>query len=272
MKFMNFLKRHLTLIIPLLALLFSFQSYLLIERAIYVKEDKLIQSYSILVAAKQELQLSAMQAIDSSIKEIQPLSTDLLLKRLQDFNDSQNLALIQKELPLFYSIKLAQFPSQSQLDNLEKKIRQLPDIVKIETFSKTHNQVYKLLYFIKKIVIIFAALLAIFSLLLMMRQVQIWRFEHQKRMQIMDLLGAKAWMKHKILFKLAIYDSLIASCAITLGTFYFSMHPKIQYFLDTLGIQNDIFDIPNDFILLTSSAIGISLLSVLFVIFSQKKV
>ncbi|MCE3037800.1 cell division protein FtsX [Helicobacter anatolicus] len=269
---MNFLKRHLTLIIPLLALLFSLQSYLLIERAIFVKEDKLLQSYSILIASNKEIVLDQIQEINPAIKSIESIDTKSLLKRLQDFNDEQNLTLIQKELPYFYSIKLESFPNQKQLEALENDIKKLPYIIKIETFAKTHNQVYNLLYFIKKIIIVFAALLAIFSLLLMMRQVQIWRFEHQKRMQIMDLLGAKAWMKHKILFKLAFYDSFIASCVITLGSFYSSTHPSTQKFFELLGIQNNIFHIKDDFILLTSFAISISLLSVLFVVFSQKRV
>ncbi len=269
---MNTLKRHLALIIPLLALLFSLQSILLINRAIHSKEDKLIQNYSILIASKQALQIQDLQDIVGKINRLQPIDPTYLLQKFQDLNNDETLHIIQRDLPFFYSIKLQDYPSQKELENIEGGLKNLEFITHIETFSKTHNQVYKLLYFTKGNILIFASLLGIFSFLLMMRQIQVWRFEHQRRMQIMDLLGASFWLKNQILFKLAFFDSIIASCMISTGSFYTSLNPKIQEIFDDLGIQGDIFYFTQDFLTLTGFAILVSLLSVCFVIFFQRKI
>ncbi|CBG39649.1 hypothetical protein [Helicobacter mustelae] len=267
---MNFLKRHLVLILPLVALLFSLQSILLINRAIQIKENKLNQSYSILIASKTQLTLGDARNIYPKIEGIKVLNIDFLLQRFKDFNDAQNLALIAQDLPYFYSLKLGSFPDQNTLEQMQKAFSKIPTISKIETFSKTHNQVYELLFFIKKLIYVFATLLALFSLSLMMRQVQIWRLEHQERMYIMELLGAQGWLKHKYLFQLAFFDSLIASCIIFLGSFYASLNPRVKEFLQILGIKENVFYLAQDFFYLTLLTIGISMLSVFFVIVLQK--
>ncbi|WP_104697291.1 MULTISPECIES: FtsX-like permease family protein [unclassified Helicobacter] len=269
---MNTLKRHLALIIPLLALLFSLQSILLINRAITIKEDKLLQNYFILVASKQTLTLNAIQKHISNVSMITPLDPSYLLQKFQDYNDEENLKIIKKDLPFFYSIKLSHYPNHRELDLIEKSLKALDTIIHIETFSKTHNQVYKLLFLTKGNVLIFASLLGIFSILLMMRQIQVWRFEHQKRMQIMDLLGASSWLKNKILFKLAFFDSIIASCIILSGSFYLSNLPQTQDVFEDLGIQTNIFNFTQDFFILASFAICISFFSVFAIIFSQRKI
>ena len=268
---MNTLKRHLALIIPLLALLFSLQSILLINRAIHTKEDKLLQNYSILLASKTPLDLATIQNSIRNATSLNEIDSTFLLQRFEDVNSPQDIENLKKELPFFYSLKLNFFPSQKDLDAIEKNLKAMDSIVQIETFSKTHNQVYKLLYFIKKNILIFAALLAIFSLLLMMRQIQVWRYQHQKRMQIMDLLGASFWLKNGILFKVALTDSIISSLAISLGGFYLSLQPKTQDIFLSLEIQNNVFNFGQDFLLLLCVSILVSLFSVCFVILFQKR-
>ncbi|SQC36253.1 cell division protein [Helicobacter fennelliae] len=70
-------------------------------------------------------------------------------------------------------------------------------MIRTESFSKTHNQTSKLLYFIKLSVQIFALLIAVLSVLLMMIA-KSGHFEHNKRVQIMTYLGASMWMKKQI--------------------------------------------------------------------------
>lgn len=268
---MNTLKRHLALIIPLLALLFSLQSILLINRAINIKEDRLLQNYSILIASKQTLTLEDIKKNIENVSILTPLDPAYLLQKFQDYNDEENLKIIKKDLPFFYSIKLSHYPNHKELDSIEQRLKALDSIIHIETFSKTHNQVYKLLFLTKSNILVFASLLGLFSMLLMMRQIQVWRFEHQKRMQIMDLLGASSWLKNKILFKLAFFDSIIASCIILAGSFYLSNLPQTQDIFEDLGIQTNIFNFTQDFFVLAGFAICISFFSVFAIIFSQRK-
>lgn len=269
-KFMNMLKRHLALIIPLLALLFSLQSILLINRAIQSREDKLLQSYSILIASHEALSLDRLSDI-KDIASLNSIDSAFLLQRFQDFGSEEDLKNLQKELPSFYSLKLKSYPSVHELEMIENQLKKINGITRIETFSKTQNQVYKLLYFTKGNVLIFATLLGIFSLLLMMRQIQVWRYQHQKRMQIMDLLGASFWLKNSVLFKAALIDSVIATCLITLGSFYIAFHHQTKEIIEDLGIRQEVFYFGSDFFLLLFVSVVVSLFSVCFVILFQRK-
>ncbi|PAF47659.1 cell division protein FtsX [Helicobacter sp. 12S02232-10] len=268
---MNTLKRHFSLIIPLLALLFSLESIVLVNRAISVKEDKLSQSYSILLASRQKLSLEFIVKNVREAKNLIPINPDFLLERLKQNMTEANLANVKKDLPFFYSLKLSVFPNQKRLEDINQILLKIPGVQKVEAFSKTHNQVYRLLFLIKINVWIFASLIAILSILLIIRQIQIWRFEHSKRMEIMSFLGAPVWIKNGILFRLAIIDSIITSICIIVGTFYLSMREDFKEMISALEIQESIFRFGSDFLMLLSISILISVFSVLVVIFSQRR-
>ncbi|PAF47482.1 cell division protein FtsX [Helicobacter sp. 12S02634-8] len=268
---MNTLKRHFSLIIPLLALLFSLESIVLVNRAISMKEDRLSQSYSILLASQQKLSLETISQTIAQAKSLTPINPDFLLERLKQNMSEANVSAIKKDLPFFYSLKLAIFPNQKQLEAINQTLLKIPSIQKVEAFSKTHNQVYRLLFLIKLNVWIFASLIALLSILLIIRQIQIWRFEHSKRMEIMGFLGAPMWIKNGILFRLAIIDSVITSICILGGTFYLSTLSSFQELIEALEIQGSIFEFGTDFLMLLGTSVGISVFSVLVVIISQRR-
>ena len=54
---MNSLKNHLSLIIPLVALLFALESILLVNRTLSDYESKLGKNYAIVLASNKELKL-----------------------------------------------------------------------------------------------------------------------------------------------------------------------------------------------------------------------
>ncbi|PAF41970.1 FtsX-like permease family protein [Helicobacter sp. 11S03491-1] len=268
---MNTLKRHFSLIVPLLALLFSLQSIVLVNRAISIKEDRLSQSYSILLASNQKL---SFDFIAKNIKESKGLSLinpDFLLERIKQNITEANIADIKKDLPFFYSLKLSIFPDQKRLQAINQTLLKIPGVTKVEAFSKTHNQVYRLLFLIKINVWIFASLITILSVLLIIRQIQIWRFEHSRRMEIMGFLGASVWIKNKVLFQLALIDSIVTSICISLGTFYLSLQGGFKEMIAALEIQGDIFRFGEDFLMLLCVSIAICVFCVWAVIISQRR-
>ncbi|PAF53937.1 cell division protein FtsX [Helicobacter sp. 13S00482-2] len=269
---MNMLKRHLSLIVPLLALLFSLQSIVLVNRAISIKEDKLSQSYSILLATGQKFSFDFIARNIKEAKSLSLINPDFLLDRLKQNMNDNNLLSIKKSLPFFYSLKLSNFPTQNRLEEINNILLKIPGITKVEAFSKTHNQVYKLLFLIETSVWVFGILLTFLSVLLMIRQIQIWRFEHSERMEIMGFLGAPFWIRNGVLFELAIIDSIITSIFITLGVLYLSYQSVFKEIANALEIQGNIFNFGGDFLMLLLVAIGVSFFSVLVVILSQRKV
>lgn len=268
---MNTFKKHISLIIPLLALLFSLQSIILVNRAIVIKEDKLSQSYSILLASEQNLDFNLILRNIKEAKSLDEINPDFLLQKIQQNMTEASIKEIKQGLPFFYSLKLSIFPDEKKLASINSILSKIPSVVKIETFSKTHNQVYRLLYFIKINIWIFGSLITILSIILLIRQIQIWRFEHIKRMEIMTFLGARAWIKNGILFQLAVIDSIITSILITLGTFYLSIQSNFKELLNVLEIQNNIFSFGNDFVVMLVFSICVSVICVFIVIFSQRR-
>lgn len=266
---MNIIKRHLALILPLIGLLFSLQSLLLINRAIASKEDTLVQNYSVLIASLKILNQSDLSPYIKNIKSIEQISSDFLIDRFKDISDSTEA--IRAQLPFFYSIKLARFPNDATLKKIESTLKTLPFVSHYETFSKTHNQVYKLLLFTKTSVVTFSALLFVLSFMLMLRVVQIWRFEHQERILIMTLLGASSWLKHKVLVKLALIDSLISALLISIAILGFK-NSGANDILQSLGVDSKIFHFQDDFILMLSTALIVSLTCVIMaILFRQKR-
>lgn len=268
---MNTLKKHFSLILPLLALLFSLQSIILVNRTIVIKEKKLSQSYSILLSSSKKINFELISRNIQEAKSIQIISPDSLLERLKQNMTEANVVNIKKDLPMFYSLKLSTFPDRNRLEAISKILSRTPDILKVEAFSKTHNQVYRLLYFVKINVWIFGLLLTILSVLLIIRQIQIWRFEHSKRMEIMSFLGAPMWIKNGSLFKLALVDSLIGSACISVGSFYLSFQSGFAEIINSLEVQGEIFKFGLDFLIMFLTAITISVFSVLVVILAKRK-
>lgn len=208
---MKSLKNHFSVIFPLLVLLFAFQFTRGLEVVVADYETRMIDEYTILIVANKSLNVNSISNTNKEIASIEEVSPKVVLDKLKGDISTQNLSLLQLALPKFYSIKLSFFPSENQRAHLEDKLSKIEDIKRIETFSKTYNQIYKLLSIAKSLSYIFTAVIVIIALLLMFKQMHIWVLEHQERMEIMTLFGAPFWMKSAALYRLAVVDSLIAT-------------------------------------------------------------
>ncbi|HCD72951.1 MULTISPECIES: hypothetical protein [Helicobacter] len=267
---MSLLRRHLALIIPLLALLFSFESIMLVNRAVSKHENKLSDNYSIVIASQNALTLDKIQSFIREAKELKAVTPDYMMNELRKDLSRESIETLQRELPFFYSLKLSTFPDEERLQKINATLKKLNGVTKVESFSKSHSQVYKLLLIIKSSIVVFASLIAILSYILMIKQIEIWKFEHSDRMEIMAFLGAPAWMRNGILFRLAFIDSIISTIAIITGMTYIIHHNKMQEIMQTLEVTSDIFRIGSDFIILLFTSVLVSIVSVVFVIIKQK--
>ena len=193
-----------------------------------------------------------------------------MMNELRKDLSRESIETLQRELPFFYSLKLSTFPDEERLQKINATLKKLNGVTKVESFSKSHSQVYKLLLIIKSSIVVFASLIAILSYILMIKQIEIWKFEHSDRMEIMAFLGAPAWMRNGILFRLAFIDSIISTIAIITGMTYIIHHNKMQEIMQTLEVTSDIFRIGSDFIILLFTSVLVSIVSVVFVIIKQK--
>lgn len=269
---MRIFKQYISLLVPLIALLIGIESIILTSRVLNYYEDLIGKNYAIVLVSKKELHLSEIKSL---IKETHSLieleSTSILEDITKNFRDSTRLKL-KNSLPFFYSLKLDSFPNQSKISQIEAKLKSIDSISRVESFSKTHNQTYRLLVLFKGCVLVLSSLVLVLSLLLMIKQVEVWRFEHSERMEIMTYFGAPAKMKNKPLYKLALIDSILATSIVMIAIIIASHNEKIRAIMAMIGV--DIFNLQNfaiDFVLLAFSSYVVSMMAVFVVILFQKE-
>ncbi|RDU73355.1 hypothetical protein CQA66_01425 [Helicobacter aurati] len=266
---MNTLKQHLSLLVPLLTMLFSLQCLLILERTVAKQEQFITQKYAIGITAKKPITLESIQNKIIEAKTLTPLNPkDSLAKLTKDIKESTLLDL-SKQLPYFYSLSLEYFPSIERLNVISAVLKKNPNILAVDTFSKQHSENYMLLSFIKFSVITFSIILGIVSFMLMLKQIEIWRYVSKDKMEVMDFLGASVWTRNRSLFKLAVLDSFFSSFFIALLTFYIASLQITKEILESIGLSLNIFQIPLDFVKLFIAGLLSSCFCVILVIVSK---
>jgi len=204
---MKSLKNHLFLIFSLLAIFFSLEIYFVITKIVSKYETKIIKNYNILVVTKQPIKSLNI----NNIIKIEPIdisrNLDKLKRELKDFD----IEKIKKSSPHFYRVYFKTLPTPYELKKIEARLLSNKNVIRIESFRANQNQVYNLLTIIKLIITIFMVIIGIIAVLLIIKQLEVWRLEHSERMYIMELFGAPLGLRSAVLLKIAIIDSLISS-------------------------------------------------------------
>lgn len=268
---MRSLRNHISVILPLFVLLLSIQFVILTNKIVKDYSKKLTQDYSIVVVAPKPLSKPLIKSKIGEIKSIEEISSKNILDKLKGNISSKNIALLKIALPKFYSIKLESFPSIEELEQIEKRLLKSGLVTRVETFSKTHNKVYRMFEVLRYTALLFSIFILIISVLLMFKQMKIWLLEHKERMAIMTLFGASYWMKSAVLYRLVMVDSFIATGLV--GVFYLTF-PKIdivETFAKSMSIAIPQFNILKDTTILLAFSLAFSVFIVSLVIRKMNK-
>lgn len=269
---MKSIKNHLGFILPLIALLFAVQFSSLGNEILKQYEELMSKDYNIVVVSNKELNLSQITASIKEIKSLNPINPDTIVSRLSNEISSKNLSLLKNALPNFYSIKLNEFASSVKLQNIRARLLNIDGVTQVETFLKTHDKIYKALMLSRYLSLAFVYIIASIGVLLMLKQVKIWLYEHTERIEIMTLFGAGFWLKSSILYKTAIIDSIIASIAV-IASFYFAPElESIKSILLELDLNMPRIDIIKDGGNLLLWGLSISIVAVSLVMKTHKKI
>lgn len=267
---MSFLRNHLSLILPLIALLFSLQLFIVIDRMVVSYENSLNDNYAIVIASENEIEQNDLENHLPQLKKLESVDPSQVLDKIRDEISATNMALLKISLPKFYRITLERYPDQEELNEIETILSEYQGIQQIETFRKTHDQMYQLLRLAKTLSQIFAVIVFLISFLLMTRQIQVWKFEHLERMEIMALFGAPYWMRTSLLFKMAFFDSIFSTAVVVLFFYWFSNNQEVESLFSNIGLNTIHFTPTQDSILLLGVSLVISIISVLMVIRRQR--
>lgn len=268
--FLGLVRQYLSLLVPLIALLIGVESILLTNRVLQNYEEVAGKNYAIVVVSESELHLGELSAKIPESFELLELDSSAVLEDIaKHFSEAANL---KNSLPFFYSLKLSEFPSQARIQAIESALKSFPQIARVESFSKSHSQTYRLLAFLKGCVWGFSALVFILSVLLMVKQIEVWRFIHSERMEIMSYFGAPSAMKNAPLYRQAFIGSLVASAIVVGGVIYALLHPKVSTIFAIIGVNPfNLALIAKDAAILLAFALVMSFLAVFVVILSQKE-
>lgn len=244
--------------IALVSILFSLQVFTIIDRSISAYKENLSSNYALVIVSKKKLVEKDVLNSDKLFSTIVELSADDVIKRLNSGISKRNVKLLKLSLPKFYKIKLSQYPTPSDVKRLTKNLLKNKSIMKVENFSHNHDTTYKLLILFKTVIATFAMTIFVVTSLLIFKELRIWQFSHNERMNIMGLFGAPVWLRSAVLFRLAIVDALIASAISFILFTYLTQSSWLLMQFDYIGIKIVIFDQLGDFSILLSVAVVLS--------------
>jgi len=262
---MNYLKSHISLILALVSILFSIEVYFIFNKIVTKYSQKIANNYTVIVVSEKPLKNLKLK----EISKIEPINIENSLKNLKQNLQGFDINKLKSELPYFYKLHFSKFPTPNEITNLTIELKKIPTIKKIETFRANQNRIYNLLVLTKTISVIFMAIILFISFLLILKQMQVWKLEHNERMYIMDLFGAPFLLRSGVLLKLAIFDSIISVVIIGIIMSFILNSNLYQSILDQLGITITV-NIFTDLALFFGISIVVSIISTIIVIISKK--
>ncbi len=268
---MKSIKNHFSLVVALCSILFSIQVFIITDRSIEAYKENLAHNYSVIVVSEKILSDESILSINEIISSVSQLTPDNVIKRLSHNMETKNIELLKLSLPKFYKLKLNYYPSPSEIERLTKDLLRKSFITKVEDFSLNHDITYKLLLLFKSVVSVFAFIILIVTILLIFKELRIWQFKHTERMSIMGLFGAATWLRSAVLFRLAVVDAFISSMLIFVIFIYISQNLWVLEQFKNLDIEIVLFDPANDFVILLSIAIFLSLLLASMIVLGHKE-
>jgi cell division transport system permease protein len=268
---MKSIKNHLSLVIALMSILFSMQVFFIVDRSIDAYKHNLSNNYSVIAVSQKQLSNEKFLSINKMIANSQELSPDNVIKRFNKNMQSKNIELLKLTLPKFYKISLTSYPTPSEVKKLTSDLLKDSSITKVENFSNSHNNIYKFLLLFKNVVALFALVVIVVTLLLIFKELKIWQYKHNERMNIMGLFGAAIWLRSAVLFRLAIVDALISSVLILSIFVYLSSSSWVLQQFSNIGINIVIFNIVDDFAIILAVALAISTILASLIVIGHKE-
>ncbi|MEA3490865.1 MAG: cell division protein FtsX [Campylobacterota bacterium] len=268
---MKFIRNHLTFIFPMMAILLGIEFYLVFDRTTDSYEKGLKEGYSMFVVTYKPMELNDFKKLNEHINEKEDIDKEKLAKQISEGLSQSNGEEILKALPYFYNIKLDTYLHSSALEDIKRDLEDNQMIKRVETFGNSYTNSYKLFSFIKFTLHAFIGFMGLVSLLLIVKQMEIWKYAHEERMQVMEIFGAPMMLRSGVLFRVALIDAII-STFLTSGLFLSLKYKWAQEsHIEILMKKQNLLFQANDFLILLGISLLVVIVSVYFVVFSAKE-
>ena len=268
---MKSIKNHISLIIPLFIMFFSFNVLMILDRTVKSYEKGLLEGFNMVIIASKELDLSTISKESDSIGLIKTIDVDKVLNSLNLNMKDVNTTVLKSSLPLFYQIKLKNFLTDDELKILKFNLESNQNIIKVEEFKASHDLIHQFLILVETILLVFTIFIIIISLLLIIKQISIWVYEHNQRISIMELFGAPFFMKSAILYKLMLIDSFLGALSASFLVSYLMKNYRVIEFYQKLSIEIPPFNTIEDIFIILCTALILSIIIVSITIMRNKR-
>jgi len=261
---MNSLKSHIALILALISILISIFLFRLFNNVLHQYQQNILNNYSIVIVSEKEITYLDIKEIG----EIEKIDISKQLNYMK--NRFKNINLSSIKMPYFYKLRLKTLPSPQKLNEIEEILKSYPYIKRVLTYRSSQTKIYNLLMLLKITSNLFMIIIGVLGFLLIIKQLEVWKLEHNERMYIMELFGAPFWFRGAALFKIALIDSIIALLSTFAIIFYIQNSIMYKTILSDLNISLT-FNLQEEFLILLMVSLSISLISSVVVVIGRKK-
>ena len=269
---MKFIKNHLMFIFPLMAILMGIEFYLVFDRTTDSYEKGLKEGYSMLVVTKKPMKLSVMKGLNDHISRSEKIERERIVAEIAKGVSKNSRKEILMSLPYFYNVGLDAYLHTSGLEKIKKDLEANANIKKVETFGRSYSSAYKLFSFIKFTLKLFIVFMGVVSLFLIFKQMEIWKYAHKERMQVMEIFGAPLMLRSGVLFKIAIIDAFIATILTSIVFLYVKFKWASDSGIDIMMQKQEVLFKLSDIAILLGSSLLIVVIAVYSVVFISKGV
>ncbi|CAA6811084.1 MAG: Unknown protein [uncultured Campylobacterales bacterium] len=232
----RYMKKHLSLIVPLFVLLFSFEFFIMTNESIDKYEDKMLGNYSILISSQKELK--NLKTKLPFIEEYKLVETNNLVDKFKSTLSDNTIKDLKKSMPYYYKVKLSYFPSSDiEIANIKTSLSSIDEIQKVEMFTSSLNSSKNSLAFIKFILNVFIIFCFLVTIMLMLKQMKIWNLKYNKQIFIMKLFGAGFLFRTALIYRFVLLDSIIASLITAVSLYFMQSSSTYQLFYQALGLS-----------------------------------
>lgn len=259
-------------ILPLVAILLGIEFYLVFDRTTDSYEQGLKEGYTMLVVSKKPVELTELKEFNLHISSLEKIKRKNIVAEIAKGVNKGTQKEILAALPYFYNVGLDTYVATSGLEKIKEDLEKDPNIKKVETFGNSYSSAYRLFAFIKFTLKLFIVFMGIVSLFLIIKQMEIWKYAHKERMQVMEIFGAPLMLRSGVLFKVAFVDAVIATLLVSGIFFYVKFYWAAQSGIDIMMKNQEALFIMSDIGILLATALLIVIMAVYSVVFSSKGV
>ena len=208
---MKFIKTHISLIFPLVAILLGLEFFIVFDRTTDSFEKSLQNGYSMMVVSKNEMSIDDFRSWDNHIAQVEELEKTKILQRLKMNENKSKQKSFEATLPNFYSLKMDGYLTIPELESVKRNLQKSNNILTIESFQSSYQSKYELFSFIKLSFQTFIFFMSIIGFFLIVKQMEVWNFLHAQRMKVMEIFGASLFLRSKVLINMAVIDAIISA-------------------------------------------------------------